>query len=97
MIDRLWPRGLSKEKAQIDFWPREIAPSTELRKWYQHDAGKWPQFIEKYFEELEEKKEVVEEVYELITAGPVTFVFSSREEKLNNAHALKEYFESRVK
>jgi uncharacterized protein YeaO (DUF488 family) len=95
LVDRLWPRGLSKEKAQVDDWPKEIAPSNELRRWYGHDPEKWDEFRARYFAELEEKPEQLEKLREKIRQGRVTFVFSSKEEELNNAVALKEYLEGR--
>jgi len=93
LVDRLWPRGLSKEKAKIDDWPKEIAPSDELRRWYGHDPEKWDEFCSRYFDELQDRPEQVEKLREQARQGRVTFVFSSKEEKLNNAVALKEYLE----
>ena len=95
LVDRLWPRGLSKEKAGIDFWAREISPSTELRRWYGHDPEKWPEFKAKYSEELKAKPEDVEEFLQHVGRGTATFLYGSKEEHLNNAVALKEYVESR--
>jgi len=97
LVDRLWPRGLSKEKARVDLWLREIAPSNELRKWYGHDPDKWTEFKKKYLEEIEEKKEEFDLLRKKAREGTVTFLFSSKEEKLNNAAALKEFVESKPK
>jgi len=94
LVDRLWPRGISKEKAGIDFWPKELAPSTELRRWYGHDPQKWEEFKKRYSEELENQEDLLEELLGYVRNGPVTFVFSSEELKLNNAAALKLYIES---
>jgi uncharacterized protein YeaO (DUF488 family) len=94
LVDRLWPRGISKEKAKVDFWPRELAPSTELRHWYGHDPEKWPEFKSRYFAELDANPELVKELLEYVRKGAVTFVYSSKEQRLNNAVALKEYVES---
>ncbi len=94
LVDRLWPRGLSKEKAKIDFWAKEISPSTALRRWYGHDPGKWPEFKSRYFAELEGNPELVSELLAYVRKGTATFVYSSKEQKLNNAVALKEYIES---
>ena len=91
LVDRLWPRGLSKEKAKIGLWMKEIAPSDILRKWYAHDPQKWDEFKRKYFEELESKKELINEITQKVSDGNVTLLFSSKEERLNNAVALKEY------
>ena len=90
LVDRLWPRGLSKEKAKIDYWAKDIAPSNELRKWYQHDPEKWGEFKKRYFIELNSNKAAMEQLLSQISNN-TTFVYSSKETKLNNAHALKEY------
>ena len=93
LVDRLWPRGLSKEKAKVDMWLKEIAPSDRLRKWYVHDPTKWNKFREKYFKELDPHKELVDVIVKKAKEGTVTLLYSSKEEKLNNAVALKEYIE----
>jgi uncharacterized protein YeaO (DUF488 family) len=94
LVDRLWPRGISKADAKIDFWAKAIAPSNELRRWYQHEGSKWPEFKRRYFAELANNTEAVDELRDRMGSGPVTFVFSSRETERNNASALKEYLES---
>ncbi len=94
-VDRLWPRGLTKDKAKMDIWAKEIAPSTELRRWYGHDSGKWRQFRTRYFEELDHKPEEVGQLMRHVQKGEVTLLFAAREEHLNNASALKAYIESR--
>lgn len=91
LVDRLWPRGLSKEGAKIDEWFREIAPSNELRKWYSHQPDLWPAFCERYREELEENGEQVERLRRAIEGQRATLLFSSRESRLNNAVALRDY------
>ena len=91
LVDRLWPRGISKEAAQIAYWAKEISPSADLRKWYQHDPDKWDEFRDRYFAELEANPSGVTELRAQMGSGPVTFVFSSKETELNNAHALREY------
>ena len=96
LVDRLWARGLSKEKAKVDVWVKEIAPSTDLRRWYGHDPSKWTEFKSRYAAELETIPGQVEEILGEIQAGIVTFLYSSKEEQLNNAVALKEYIESIV-
>lgn len=93
LVDRLWPRGLSKEKARIDYWPKDIAPSNELRKWYGHDPDKWKEFRQRYFRELDENAGAVSELLETIGNKPATLVFGSKEIEFNNAVALKEYLE----
>ena len=94
LVDRLWARGLSKDKAKVDLWLKEIAPSTELRHWYGHDPDKWPEFKQRYYTELAANPEAVEAILQEVRAGRVTLLFSSKEEQLNNALALKEYIES---
>ncbi len=95
LVDRLWPRGVSKSSASIDVWAKEIAPSHELRRWYQHDPQKWPEFRRRYFAELESKAGSLGELRASLGEGTVTLVFSSRETKLNNATVLKEFLETR--
>ena len=94
LVDRLWPRGISKKKAKIDFWPKELAPSTELRRWYGHDPEKWSEFKSRYFAELDDNPELVNELLEYVRKGTVTFTYSLKEHRLNNAVALKKYVES---
>ena len=96
LVDRLWPRGLSKEKAGIALWLKDLAPSTELRKWYGHDPARWEEFKARYFRELDRHGETVAELVDEARAGTVTLLFSSREQKFNNAVALKEYLERRT-
>ncbi len=92
LVDRLWPRGLTKSKAKLDHWLRDIAPSSELRKWYGHDPKRWPEFKRRYAAELKREKDAVKELKALLKEHTtVTFLFSSKEEKLNNAAALKAY------
>ena len=97
LVDRLWARGLSKEKAKVDVCVKEISPSTELRRWYGHDPNKWTEFKSRYAAELETNPGQVEEILGEIQAGIVTFLYSSKEEQLNNAVALKEYIESIIR
>lgn len=90
LVDRLWPRGLSKQKARVDRWLRDVAPSTTLRKWYGHDPKRWPEFKRRYGAELRKRKPAVMELRALLKVHrQATFLFSSKEEKLNNAAALK--------
>jgi uncharacterized protein YeaO (DUF488 family) len=95
LVDRLWPRGISKEKGRIDLWLKEIAPSNELRKWYGHVPDKWEEFRQRYFAELDARPEQVEELLGYLKKCDVTFVYSSTEQHLNNAVALREYMASR--
>ena len=93
LVDRLWPRGIKREDAKIDLWLKEIAPSTELRKWFNHDPGKWEEFKQKYFEELKSNAAAVGQILELSGNKTVTILYSAKEERFNNAVALKEYIE----
>ena len=97
LVDRLWPRGLTKEKAKVDLWLRDIAPSDALRKWYQHDPKKWLEFKRKYFSELKDKKESLDLIQGKANRGTVTLLFGSREKRFNNAQVLKEYLQKRSK
>ena len=95
LVDRLWPRGLTKEKAKIDFWAKEVAPSNALRRWYAHEPERWPEFQRRYAAELAANPDAVAELREHLGKGAVTFVFSSKEERLNNAAALVAYLKKR--
>jgi len=95
LVDRLWPRGMSKAAAAIDFWAKEAAPSHELRRWYGHAPEKWPEFKRRYCAELDTNAEVVTERRREMGRGTVTLLFGSKELRLNNAVALKEYLASR--
>ena len=94
LVERLWPRGLKKEDAKIDEWLKDIGPSVELRKWYTHDPAKWIEFKRRYWRELKNKKDLVAQLKKEAMDGEVTFLFGSKEEKLNSAAALKEYIET---
>jgi uncharacterized protein YeaO (DUF488 family) len=94
LVDKLWPRGVSKASASIDYWAKQTAPSNDLRHWYQHDPKKWDEFRNRYFTELDANPGAVAELRAQIADGPVTFLFASREEQLNNASALIEYLSS---
>lgn len=93
LVERLWPRGLTRERAAIDHWPKEIAPSPALRKWYGHDPSKWAEFRTRYRAELRSNPDGIAMVREWLDNGPVTFVFGSRETRMNSAAVLKEYLE----
>ena len=95
LVDRLWPRGISKDNARIDYWAKDIAPSDELRKWYQHDPDKWDEFRKRYFVELDNNQTSVDLLLNQLSKK-TTFIFSSKETRLNNAYALKEYLVSYV-
>ena len=93
LVDRLWPRGLSKDKAAVDLWLKEIAPSTELRKWFNHDPEKWTEFKKRYLAELKANSEVVKELKSAIKSGTATLVYGARDEEYNQAVALQELLE----
>jgi uncharacterized protein YeaO (DUF488 family) len=90
LIDRLWPRGLTKEKANVDLWLKEIAPSNELRKWYSHDPEKWMEFKKRYQKELADKQELLRKIMQLEKEkGVVALLYSTKETEHNNATALQ--------
>ena len=94
LVDRLWPRGLSKSAASIDFWTRDIAPSNELRR-FRHQGGSWPAFRRRYFAELDANPEAVAELRSHLGRGTVTLLYGSREPRYNNATVLAEYLRKR--
>jgi len=96
LVERLWPRGLTKEKAAIDEWFKDVAPSQELRKWYAHDPKKWETFRRRYLEELRGNPEAVSRLRERVKAGPVTFVFAAKDEEHNSALVLKKFIEGKL-
>jgi uncharacterized protein YeaO (DUF488 family) len=94
LVDRVWPRGVTKEKLKADLWLKNIAPSTPLRKWFGHDPQKWNEFRKRYFKELDSHPEEVRLLREKMHRGDLTLVFGAKEERFNNAEAIKEYLES---
>jgi uncharacterized protein YeaO (DUF488 family) len=96
LVDRIWPRGVSKDEAHIDRWYKDLAPSTELRKWFNHDPQKWQEFKKKYFQELKGKSEALGELLEMVHRGRITLVYGAKDQQHNNAVALKEYLENRA-
>ena len=92
LVDRLWPRGLTKQVAQVDLWMKEIAPSNELRKWFGHDPARWEEFRRRYKAELATKRELVGKLRELAREGPLTLVYSAHDEAHNQAVVLRETF-----
>ncbi len=96
LVDRLWPRGLSKEKVKVDLWLKDIAPSTLLRKWFEHDERKWPEFKSRYFKELEKNSKSVNVILDKVKEGSVTLLYGAKDQKFNNAIALKEYLEEKI-
>lgn len=94
LVDRLWPRGLTKEKAAVDLWLKEVAPSTELRKWFDHDPAKWKGFKKRYQQELKMNHEQVLLLKKQAKKGIVTLVYGAKDEEHNEALVLKESFSS---
>ncbi len=91
LVERLWPRGLSKDRAKVDLWLKDVAPSTELRKWFGHDPSRWQEFRRRYHQELRRHPDVLQPLLDALARGPVTFVYGSREERYNAAVALRDY------
>jgi uncharacterized protein YeaO (DUF488 family) len=97
LVDRLWPRGMAKAKAGVDLWLKEIAPSTELRKWFGHDPGKWAEFKKRYRAELEENDEQAALLKEEIKKGTVTLLYGARDEEHNDAVVLLDFLRGQKK
>jgi uncharacterized protein YeaO (DUF488 family) len=93
LVERLWPRGVTKEKAAIDLWLKEVAPSTELRQWFAHDPAKWKPFSQRYRKELREKKEEVSTLRRKARTGTVTLVYAAKDQEHNGALVLKDFLE----
>ncbi|PYR11084.1 MAG: hypothetical protein DMF99_09250 [Acidobacteria bacterium] len=91
LVDRLWPRGLSKTAAAVDLWLKDIAPSVTLRRWFNHDPSRWSEFTHRYGEELDAKKAAVAALIGAVRSGRVTLLFGARDPKHNNAAALYAY------
>ena len=95
LVERLWPRGLSRKTLRIDAWLKDVGPSTGLRQWFSHDPDKWPRFRSRYFRELDSRPEAWRPIVSAARRGTVTLVYSSRDPTHNNAVALKEYLQAR--
>ena len=93
LVDRLWPRGIKKQDLQMDGWPKEIAPSEDLRKWFGHDPARWEGFLARYHSELDGKQETLEPIRAAARLGNVTLLYGARDEEHNNAVALRAYLE----
>ena len=89
LIDRLWPRGVSKDAAAVDLWLKDLAPSTELRKWFGHDPARWAEFQQRYTAEVRAQPELFEQLRDLARKGPVTLVYSAHDEAHNDAVVLR--------
>lgn len=93
LVERLWPRGLTKAKASIDLWLKDIAPSPELRKWYSHEVDKWSEFRKRYTSELRANTDAVANLRRLAKQGTVTLIYAARDEEHNSALVLKQHLE----
>jgi uncharacterized protein YeaO (DUF488 family) len=93
LVDRLWPRGLSRTQLKIDAWAKDLAPSTPLRQWFNHEADKWPEFRERYFTELASRQEQLNQLISQAENQQITLIYAARDDRYNNAVALKEYLE----
>lgn len=96
LVDRIWPRGLSKEAAKLDAWIKDVAPSSELRKWFGHEPSRWVSFKHKYFRELDERGEALAQLLEACSARTLTLLFAAKDSAHNNAVALKEYLDAQI-
>jgi uncharacterized protein YeaO (DUF488 family) len=93
LVDRVWPRGMTKEKASIDMWLKEIGPSTALRKWFGHDPERWTEFKKRYMQELKADKEEVATLKQHTSKGAVTLVYSAKDEAHNQAVVIREFLQ----
>ena len=89
LVDRLWPRGLSKERARVDLWLKDIAPSTELRKWFGHDPSKWTEFQARYRRELKSEADLLDVLRKKAARGPITLLYGAKDEVHNEAVVLQ--------
>ncbi len=96
LVERLWPRGVKKESLRVEAWLKDVAPSTELRKWFSHDPAKWPEFRRRYFEELKANPQAWEPLVAASRRGRVTRVYSAHDSEHNNAVALREFLQQRL-
>lgn len=96
LVDRLWPRGVNRERLQLDAWQKELAPSHELRRWFGHDPDKWEEFRRRYFEELADCGEAVAELLYLIGEKRATLLFATHDRQHNNAVALRDYLQQQL-
>ena len=99
LVDRIWPRGISKAKAQLDWWPKEIAPSTDLRKWFKHDEAKYTAFKEKYRAELaanEATSEFIDRVRQQLQKGDVVLLYGAKDTKDNQAQVLRDFLQEKL-
>ena len=96
LVERLWPRGVTKERAQVAEWTKELAPSPELRKWYSHDSAKWEEFKKRYTSELRNHQELIDGLRKIAKKQTVTLVFAAKDEQHSSAKVLKEFLERKA-
>ena len=97
LIDKLWPRGISKSKAALDDWLKDLSPSDELREWFNHDPKRWAEFKKKYTQELKSKKEILSDLLIHLNSQNITLLFGAKDEQHNNAVVLKDYLNKLIK
>jgi len=97
LVERLWPRGIKKSEVHFDAWLNDVGPSTALRKWFGHDPKKWNEFRQRYFRELEKNSDAWKEIQSAARSGEVTLIYSSHDTEHNNAVALKEFLEQKLR
>lgn len=90
LVDRLWPRGVKKTDAKIDHWLKELAPSTQLRQWFGHDPELWPEFQQKYREEIAQHPQLLQQIRDLMQENPVTLIYAAHDEAHNNAVVIQQ-------
>ena len=95
LVERLWPRGLTKKRAALDLWLKEVAPSPELRRWYGHEVARWKEFQDRYRKELRQRKDAVQVLQQKARGGTVTLVYAARDTEHNSALVLKRFLEGR--
>jgi uncharacterized protein YeaO (DUF488 family) len=95
LVERLWPRGVSRAKLRVDAWLKDVGPTTELRRWFSHDPGKWSEFRRRYFRELDSRPEAWQPIVSAARHGRVTLVYSSHDTEHNNAVALQQYLQAK--
>jgi uncharacterized protein YeaO (DUF488 family) len=95
LVDRLWPRGLTKERAKVDVWLKDIAPTTELRKWFNHEPNKWPEFKKRYWAEISNNIDALSALEKYLAKGKVTIVYGAKDEEHNDAVVIKQYLDKK--
>ncbi len=96
LVDRLWPRGVAKEDLNLDEWNKDLAPSDDLRKWFDHDPDKWDEFQDRYRKELDKQTEAVNDLLKHVRKGRVTLVFGAKDEEHSNAEVLRDYLREKA-